>query len=85
MFNEENRKKFKELVVKRREVAEKYEIKVLSAYTSILDHLIFLILEAPSQQAVENYLIEVGLAFWNDIEIRQVKAVEDVIRKVIGE
>lgn len=51
----------------------------MSAYTSILDHLTWYIVEAPSQQAVENYFIEIGFAFWNDVEIRQAKLVEDVM------
>ncbi len=84
MFNSEVKQKFKDVVGKRDEVAKKHGVKVVSAYTSILDHLIFHIVEAPSQQAVENYLIEIGFAFWNDIEIRQVKPVEDVIKKVVG-
>lgn len=85
MFNAEVKKKFKEAVGKREEAAKKYGIKIISAYTSILDHLIFHVVEAPSQEAVESYFIEIGFAFWNDIEIRQVKPVEDVIKKVIGE
>jgi hypothetical protein len=84
MFNNEVKQKFKEVVGKREKVAEKYGIKIISAYTSVLDHLIYCIVEASSQQKVENYLIEVGFAFWNDVEIRQVKLVEDVIRKVVG-
>lgn len=84
MFNNEVKQKFKEVVGKRKEVAEKHRVKVISAYTSILDHLIFHIVEAPSQQAVENWFIEVGFAFWNDIQIREAKAVEDVIKKVVG-
>lgn len=82
MFNAEVRKKFKEAVGKREEAARKYGIKVLSAWTSTLEHLIFYIVEAPSQAAVEDYFKETGFAFWNDIEIRQVKAVEDVVKSI---
>ena len=84
MFNENVRKKFGEAAVKREEVAKKQEIRIMSAYTSTLDHVVFHILEAPSQTAVEDYLTEVGFAFWNSAEIRQVRAVEDVVRKVVG-
>ena len=84
MFNDEVKQKFKDLVGKREEIAKKQGLKVISAYTSILDHLIFLIVDAPSQQAVERYLIESGFAFWNDVEIRQVQLVEDVIKRVVG-
>jgi len=85
MFNEDVKKKFKELVGKREQVAKKHEIKVLSAYTSIMDHLAFFVVEAPSQVAVENYFMEIGFAFWNNVEIRQVRPVEDVVKKVTGE
>jgi uncharacterized protein with GYD domain len=84
MFNYEVKQRFKEVVGKREEVAKKHGIKIISAYTSILDHLIFHIVEAPSQQALENYFIETGFAFWNNIEIREAKLVEDVIKKVVG-
>ena len=85
MFNETVRQKFKALVGKRQEVAKKHDIKVLSAYTSTLEHLIFYVIEAPSQQAVENYFMDIGFAFWNDIGIRLVKPVDEVVKKVTGE
>jgi len=50
--------------------------------TSTLNHLIFYIGEAPSQAAVEDYFKEIGFAFWNNVEIRQVKLVEDVLRSI---
>jgi len=84
-FNETVKQKFKGLIGKREELAKKYDIKILSAYTSILDHLMFYVIEAPSQQAIENYFIDIGLAFWNDIEIRLVKPVSEVMKKVTGE
>ena len=82
MFNETIRQKFKALVGKSEEVAKKYDIRVLSAYTSTLEHLVFYIVDAPSQQAIENYFTEIGFAFWNDVEIRQVKTVEEVVKRV---
>ncbi|MCP8304026.1 MAG: hypothetical protein H3Z50_00930 [archaeon] len=82
LFNPETKKKFKEVIGKRGEAAEKHGVKVLSAWTSILNHLIFYIVEAPSQKAVEDYFIEIGFAFWNNLEIRQVKLVEDVLRGI---
>jgi len=54
----------------------------LSAWTSTLGHLIFYIVEAPSQPAVEDYFREIGFAFWNNVEIRQVRPVEDVVRSI---
>lgn len=85
MFNNDVKKKFKEVVGNREEVKKKLGIKAISAYTSPLSHLIFIIVDAPSQQAVESYLTESGFAFWNTVEIlTQVQPVEDVIKKVVG-
>jgi hypothetical protein len=84
MFNDAVREKFKKAAANRVEAAKKHEIKVLSGYTSILDHLVFYVVEAPSQVAVENYFMDIGFAFWNNVEIWQVRPVEDVIRKVTG-
>ena len=78
LFNSDIMKKFRGFIGKKEELALKYGIKVLSAWTSVLDHLIFFTVEAPSQLAVEEYFKEIGFAFWNTIEIRQVKLVEDV-------
>lgn len=83
MFNAEVKKRFKEAVSRREEVAKKHGVKVLSAWTSVLEHLVFYIIEAPSQAAVEDYFKEIGFAFWNSVEIRQVRPVEDVIKSVV--
>jgi hypothetical protein len=83
MFNSEVKKRFKEAVSKREEVAKKHGVKVVSAWTSVLEHLAFYIIEAPSQTAVEDYFKEIGFAFWNNVEIRQVRPVEDVIKSVV--
>lgn len=83
MFNAEVRKKFKEAAGKREEAAKKHGIRILSAWTSVLEHLVFYIVEAPSQAVVEDYFKEIGFAFWNNIEIRLVSPVEDVIKSVL--
>lgn len=41
------------------------------------------VVEAPSQEAVEDYFKDIGFAFWNRIEIRQVKPAEEIIKAVI--
>ena len=82
LFNAELKAKFKALIVKRAEASEKHEVKVISAWTSLLDHLIFYVVEASSQKALEDYFIEVGFAFWNTVEIRQVKLVEDILKGI---
>jgi hypothetical protein len=82
LFNEEIKGKFKEAVVKREEVAKKHGIKVIGAWTEILDHLIIYVVEASGQWAVEDWFREIGFAFWNTVEIRQVRLVEDVLKKL---
>ncbi len=84
MFNDAVKKKFKEPVTKRVEAAKKHDIRILSAYTSILDHTVFFVVDAPSQPAVENYFLDIGFAFWNDIKIRQARPVEDVIKRALS-
>jgi hypothetical protein len=58
-------------------------VGLLSAWTSILEHLVFYIVEASSQEAVEDYFKDIGFAFWNTIEIRQVKPVEEIIKAIV--
>jgi hypothetical protein len=68
---------------KRSERKKKHGVNVLSSWTSILEHLVFYIVEASSQDAVEDYFKDIGFAFWNSIEIRQVKPVEGIIKAVV--
>jgi hypothetical protein len=86
LFNAEVKKRFKETLGKREEAwdrAKKHGVQVLSAWTSVLDHLVFYIVEASSQEAVEAYFKDIGFAFWNKIEIRQVRPVEEIINAVV--
>ena len=86
LFNAEVKKRFKEMLGKREEAwdrAKKHGVQVLSAWTSVLDHLVFYIVEASSQEAVEDYFKDIGFAFWNSIEIRQVRPVEEMIKVIV--
>jgi hypothetical protein len=83
MFNVEVKSRFKEAATKREEVAKKHGVKVLSAWTSVLEHLVFYVIEASSQKTVENYHKEIGFPHWNNVEIREVRPVEDVIKSVV--
>ena len=86
LSNAEVKKRFKETLGKREEAwdrAKKHNVPVLSAWTSVLDHLVFYVVEAPSQEAVEDYFKDIGFAFWNSIEIRQVKPAEDIIKAIV--
>jgi uncharacterized protein with GYD domain len=86
MFNAEVKKRLKEMLGKKEEAwdrAKKHGVQVLSAWTSVLEHLVFYIVEASSQEAVEAFFKDIGFAFWNTIEIRQVRPVEDIIKAVV--
>lgn len=78
LFNEENKKKLRELVNKREEAAEKHEVNVITAVYPPLEHEILYVMEAPSHKAVERYLKEIGFAFYNKIEIRYAEPVERI-------
>jgi hypothetical protein len=63
--------------------AKKHGVQVLSSWASVLEYVIFYIVEASSQEAVEGCFKDIGFAFWNNIEIRQVRPIEDIIKAVV--
>jgi hypothetical protein len=81
LFNDETMKKFKESNRQKEQAAKKHDVKVLIACVAVLEHLIFYVVDAPSQSAVEEYLKEVGLAFYNNIQIREVQLLEEVLKR----
>jgi hypothetical protein len=48
-----------------------------------MDNLVFHFVETSSQEAVEDYFKDICFAFWNSIEIRQVRPAEDIIKAVV--
>ena len=80
LYNVDNRRKLKQLSSKKEEVKVKYEIKILTEVVNRLEHLITIVLEAPDHDAVERYLNDVGYAFYNKIEVREVEFVDKVIK-----
>ena len=82
MFNNDVREKVKKTVVKGEEIAKKHRIKILSGVVSLLDHRIFYVIESSSQMELEEFLKDIGYAFWNSIEIKQVQFVEDVLKNL---
>jgi hypothetical protein len=78
LFNDVSMNKFKEGMGRREESAKKHDVKVLTACAAVLEHLVFYVIEAPSQTAVEEYLKETGWAFFNDVQIREVQFVEEI-------
>ena len=77
IFNDEVKKRYREGVARREELAKKYKIRVLTACVAVLEHVIFYVVEAPSQSAVESYFTEMGFAFYNNIAIREVQLLEE--------
>jgi hypothetical protein len=82
LFNNTVREKVKKTVIKGEDIAKKHGIQVLSGVVSLLDHRIFYVIESDSQMELEEYLKEIGYAFWNSIEIKQVRFVEDAIKNL---
>lgn len=80
LYNAETKKKLRELSSKRDEVALKHQINILTAVFSQLEHLIIYVTEAPNHKAVERYLRDIGFAFYNNIEIREVEFMEDALK-----
>lgn len=80
VYNDDTKKKLRGLTSKREEVAIKHQINILIAVFSQLEHLIIYVVEAPNHKAVERYLRDIGLAFYNKIEIREVEFIEDAFK-----
>lgn len=80
IYNEDTKKKLKELSIKRDEIASNYQIKILVAVFSQLEHLIIYVVEAPDHKAFERYLRGIGLAFYNKIEIKEMELIEDAFK-----
>jgi hypothetical protein len=80
LFNDNIKNRMKEGFNRRADSMNRHKVKIMAAATSVLDHLTFYICESPSQQALENCIIETGHASWNDVEIWQVYLVEDAIK-----
>jgi hypothetical protein len=55
VYNDDTKKKFRELSSKREEVALEYQINVITAVFSQLEHLIIYIVEAPNHKAWKDF------------------------------
>lgn len=61
----------------------RHDISLFRVMGKIAIYRFHYVVEAPSQEAVEDYFKDIGFAFWNRIEIRQVKPAEEIIKAVI--
>ena len=83
MNNDKVRKKFKEQFSKIEEIADKLEIKILMNITVAIEHNIIIVLEAPSIQAAENFIMEMGLVSFNTITLRHAQYSDDIVKKFL--
>lgn len=82
MFNEGVRKIFLEKSDKMEEIAGKLDIKVLVNVAVTIEHNIIMVLEAPSVEAVENFVMEMEFASFNIVNLRHAQTNEDILEKL---
>lgn len=81
MYNDKVRKKLKEQSSKMKEIAANLDVKILISVNSAVDHTILMVVEAPSIQSVEHFVMEMGLVSFNTITYRHVQHSEDVLKR----
>ncbi len=59
---------------------KKHQVKLKSSHVKLAGHLVVLIFEAPSIEAVQNFLIEGGMVQWNDVEIYPSVSMEEAMQ-----
>lgn len=77
IYDSKAMEQFQELTQKRAEAAQKFGVKILSKWSPTRIHKTHWIVEAPSQEAVEEYFKAVGLTIWNEFEIQEVKMIKE--------
>lgn len=81
MYNDKIRKKFKQQYSKMKEIAAKLDIKILINLSVAMDHTSLLILEAPSVESMENFVMEMGLVSFQTITMRHAINTDEVIER----
>lgn len=81
MYNEKVKIKFKEQAERMKEIAANLDVKILISVNSPADHTILTVVDAPSLQAAENFIMELGMASFNTVTFRHVIPHEDVIKR----
>lgn len=81
MYNEKVKMKFKEQAGRMKEMAANLDIKILINVSSPADHTILVVVDAPSLQAAENFIMEMGMVSFNTVTFRHVVPSEDVIKR----
>lgn len=81
MYNDKIRKKFKQQYSKMKEIAAKLDIKILINLSVAMDHTSLLILEAPSVESMENFVMEMGLVSFQTITMRHAINTDEVVER----
>lgn len=81
MYNENVKKKFVEQYSKMKEISAKLEIKILINLSVVLDHTSLVVVDAPSIQAVENWIMEMGLLGSQTIHIRHAINTDESVKR----
>ena len=81
MYNDKIRKKFKQQYSKMKEIAAKLDIKILINLSVAMDHTSLLILEAPSVESMENFVMEMGLISFQTITMRHAINTDEVVER----
>ncbi len=59
------------------EMGKKHQVMLKSAHILMSSHLSIFILEAPSIEAVEKFLVDTGFVQWNEIEIHRSLSIQE--------
>lgn len=81
MYNDKIRKKFKEQYSKMKEIAAKLDVKILINLSVAMDHTSLLIVEAPSVESMETFVMEMGLVSFQTITMRHAINTDEVVER----
>ncbi len=74
------RERAEQALGKMEEIGKKHQVKPKSMHVLTPSHLVIFILEAPSIEAVRDFLIESGFDQWNDIELYPSQTPEEAMQ-----
>ena len=83
MHNEKAKKVFADLMAKMGPLAKKHGIKLVGSWTSVPEHLIVNVFDAPNMEALMRFAMEPEVMSWlayNTTETRPVMIIEEVMK-----
>ncbi len=78
--NAKVRERVEQATGKFEEVGRKHQVKLKSSHVKLVGHLAVFIFEAPSIEAVQNFLVEGGMVQWNDVELYPSVSMEEAMQ-----